>query len=305
MALSENLGDVFSFLLPWLSVSLGPIQAVEEVLEEPPALRLVAPTFERSPPPVAWDRKPSRSPSPVSAFTVHAVSELYPDVSPVSPASLPAAVSNAIVREHRLKRSNNVASVRARERSASAAPEVDSHSTLEVVDRAPSSSAPEVIERPLSIVPSPVDGESRGRTLVHMPSVSDYAPSPSVSPSCNVIRDSRPVGVGFDYLKLSGGFYLRSGRMLVPKGFWCSFSLSSLDIMEIYYHDDYLCQVEFGYTAGVDCFPNSVQTDSDVLVKPGNYKNFELGWMQVSVPEDSDYKVLSYLPSPSDEGSPV
>jgi hypothetical protein len=137
----------------------------------------------------------------------------------------------------------------------------------------------------------------RGR-LTSMPSASDFRAkaSPTPSPSRPLsIRTARPVSQPFRSLK-THGFYIRSGRILIPGDGSLVVFTKYVDTFYLYLGSNHVATVRCDVDFEAEDFPFEVSTDRWVL-PPGDYLHDIDCDFTVTVPTDSIYTIDSYLPA--------
>jgi hypothetical protein len=155
------------------------------------------------------------------------------------------------------------------------------------------------------VAPGPEEKEvvepPRGRALVTMPSVSDFilsrpiTVSPSPSRGLVLVRDSRPMNQPTSKVKLTGGFYLRSGRLVIPPNFYVLTRSENSDIVQVYQNDRRILKVELSVELELTDLPFIV-SDSTWKVPTGDY-NFPRTDFLISVLPSQSYRVHSFVPS--------
>jgi hypothetical protein len=139
------------------------------------------------------------------------------------------------------------------------------------------------------------------RSLVPMPSVSDFtAPSRSVSPSVMSMRTTRPFNQPFQRLTLEGGVYLRSGRLVLPPGFFCTVHPDETDFLRFHSISaegkrQFLARVELENYLDFSDLP-FFESSGKWVLSAGDYIFPEMQ-MNVSVREQSLYSVESFQPA--------
>jgi len=135
----------------------------------------------------------------------------------------------------------------------------------------------------------------RGRPLVPMPSVSDFRVSPTPSPTrALAVKVARPMQQPFKTLK-THGFYIRSGRIVVPDGASLVIYYNLQDTLHLYLGSDHIATVQADIDFEDDDLPFLVESDR-LILPPGDYfDEFEASYT-VSVVPDSIYSIDAYIP---------